>query len=287
MIGPLLRLRLLGTICPCLEKDEDGIAREALISLSSVRISWHRKVKSESSGADAAAVVSGLVSGLFGSKSGGGGGAAASSFSYVKTESTLRVADDLSGPSVIVEASSVGGDDGCEDNGDAPRHQKTVPLRRLGNVAAAETSFFGMGGGNSSTLTLHGRENGNGNQGEELLRVDVLGADGKGVGVEGRDDVVDKLNLLLHWDTRRRTADGPEDDSMEVEDNGDDLDGDDSKRDSSQKTKGRAAKAAHFAKREIEMMQQRRDREKRKARYLKEAGGLKYTAVAMANKEMA
>mgnify|MGYP001398625145 CR=1 FL=1 len=35
---------------------------------------------------------------------------------------------------------------------------------------------------------------------------------------------------------------------------------------------------------EIEMKKQKRDREKRKSRYLKETGGLKYTAIAMANK---
>ena len=48
--------------------------------------------------------------------------------------------------------------------------------------------------------------------------------------------------------------------------------------------KGRAAKAAYFAKREIELTQQRRERERRKARYLEGSGGLKYTAIAMANK---
>jgi len=47
----------------------------------------------------------------------------------------------------------------------------------------------------------------------------------------------------------------------------------------------RAKKAAHFAKREIEMREKKRDREKRKAEHMQSmaSGGLKYTAMAMAN----
>ncbi|KAL3902277.1 MAG: hypothetical protein SGARI_005920 [Bacillariaceae sp.] len=45
----------------------------------------------------------------------------------------------------------------------------------------------------------------------------------------------------------------------------------------------RAQKAAHFAKREIEMREKKREREKRKADHMKGGAGLKYTAMAMAN----
>jgi hypothetical protein len=45
----------------------------------------------------------------------------------------------------------------------------------------------------------------------------------------------------------------------------------------------RAQKAAHFAKREIEMREKKREREKRKADHMKGNTGLKYTAMAMAN----
>ena len=50
--------------------------------------------------------------------------------------------------------------------------------------------------------------------------------------------------------------------------------------------KQRAMKAAHFAKRELEMRETKRSREQRKAKYIQESGGLKYTAVAMANRAM-
>jgi hypothetical protein len=45
----------------------------------------------------------------------------------------------------------------------------------------------------------------------------------------------------------------------------------------------RAQKAAHFAQREIELQRTKREREQRKAKLIQEAGGLKYTAIAMAN----
>ena len=45
----------------------------------------------------------------------------------------------------------------------------------------------------------------------------------------------------------------------------------------------RAQKAAHFAKRELELQRTKKEREQRKAKLISEAGGLKYTAIAMAN----
>lgn len=51
------------------------------------------------------------------------------------------------------------------------------------------------------------------------------------------------------------------------------------------RVKEQAQKQRHFAKRSIEMQQSKKDAEARKARYLKETGGLQYTAVAMANRK--
>jgi len=52
--------------------------------------------------------------------------------------------------------------------------------------------------------------------------------------------------------------------------------------------RNRAQKAAHFAKREIEMREKKRDRERRKAGHMSNmaSGGLKYTAMAMANQSI-
>lgn len=48
--------------------------------------------------------------------------------------------------------------------------------------------------------------------------------------------------------------------------------------------KARAKKAAHFAKRELEMRERKSSREARKQKYL-QGGGMKFTALAMANRE--
>jgi hypothetical protein len=87
--------------------------------------------------------------------------------------------------------------------------------------------------------------------------------------VTGNDarQMKEAFTQLLEWDGRR-LADIPEEDRETEEDT----------------LKQKAQKAAHFAKREIELGTQRREREKRKAEYVKGSGGLKYTALAMANR---
>ncbi|CAM9192454.1 unnamed protein product [Laminaria digitata] len=51
------------------------------------------------------------------------------------------------------------------------------------------------------------------------------------------------------------------------------------------RVKEQAQRQRHVAKRTIEMQQQKKDAEARKARYLKETGGMQYTAIAMANRK--
>ena len=86
---------------------------------------------------------------------------------------------------------------------------------------------------------------------------------------EDRDSFVHHLQVLSEWDRQRRAVAGIEEDDEEPSGNF---------------LTQRAQKAAHFAKREIEMQQTKRDREKRKAKLVAESGGLKYTALAMANR---
>lgn len=50
------------------------------------------------------------------------------------------------------------------------------------------------------------------------------------------------------------------------------------------RVKDQAQRQRHLAKRAIEMQQTKKEAEARKARYLKETGGMQYTAVAMANR---
>jgi hypothetical protein len=95
-------------------------------------------------------------------------------------------------------------------------------------------------------------------KGVDLVSIEIVGKDATAI----RDCFI----LMIEWDGRRRAA-IPEED-REAED----------------PAMSRAQKVAHFAKREIELQQTKRDREKGKAKLVKETGGLKYTAIAMANR---
>jgi hypothetical protein len=90
---------------------------------------------------------------------------------------------------------------------------------------------------------------------------------------ERRNLLVHHLAVLVEWERQRRIASG--------EAGGDDdEDGDDQPN----FLRARAQKAAHFARRELELQQTRRERERRKAQLVQESGGLKYTALAMASR---
>ena len=106
------------------------------------------------------------------------------------------------------------------------------------------------------------------------------------LGSEDRDDIISSIQLLIQWDLDRRTS---KQSSGTTNDEEDEEEADEEEERIRSKRQGlgqRALKMKHFAEREIEMKKQRTDRESRKAKYLKESGGLKYTALAMANKSM-
>mmetsp|Transcript_8321 Transcript_8321/g.12371 ORF Transcript_8321/g.12371 Transcript_8321/m.12371 type:complete len:222 (-) Transcript_8321:193-858(-) len=89
---------------------------------------------------------------------------------------------------------------------------------------------------------------------------------------QDRNEFSDSLNICLEA-YRKLPDDGMEtDNESESSSSGGNI------------LKARAQRAAHFAKQEIEMKQRKREREARKAKYVKDAGGLKYTALAMANR---
>ena len=296
MIGPVFQLRYLGLICPCLEKPENEAARNALNSLTALPVRYHRMTKTDGEITLSSAISS--VSGLFGGVSSKGGSEESSgggSTTYLKERASLTVMDTLSGPALFVETEP---DTNVTTNGDVDeegnvidvdtRHRKTVPLKRIGKVVPGESGFLGMGGGPSLVAVV-----GIGNKhirgsGDELLRFNVLNTAGKKVeSSDKRDEIINKLMVLVEWDKRRREG-LPDDDHDGNDDNVEDEFENDEEVGAKRKgaPKGRAAKAAYFAKREIELTKQRREREKRKARYLEGSGGLKYTAVAMANREM-
>jgi hypothetical protein len=97
------------------------------------------------------------------------------------------------------------------------------------------------------------------------------------VSTDVRNELVHHWMVLVEWERQRRSklSDAERDDDDEEEDTGG----------SKNIFVRQAQQAAHFAQREIELQRTKRDREQRKAKLIQEAGGLKYTAIAMANQK--
>jgi hypothetical protein len=264
---PLLTLKLLGTICPCLEKEEDGAARRAAWSFSSVHVRWHRRSSDNGSENENGKYAMTFIKGIFGGSSGATGGGSHESVDG----STLSVVDARGGPQLIM----------------SPPQEKTigkkrVPLRMIKTVRLA---------GSGIEIILDNND--------VVLRFDVLKplqfsdldeeeegpAHSEDADDATRNDTMVQLQILVEWERRRQNrllALGvAEDDSAEDVDDLEDGQ-------SSPKRRGviadKARQVKHFAQREIEMKKQKRDREARKAKYVQGAGGLKYTAIAMANR---
>jgi len=108
-----------------------------------------------------------------------------------------------------------------------------------------------------------------------------------------RDEVMEALTFLIQWSDAKGLLPRMHTTQPQVQNQ---TQNDENYNNNSYSTAGsnspggigqRALKIKHFAQREIELAKKKRDRENRKARYLKESGGgLKYTAIAMANREM-
>ena len=205
---PLLSLKLLGSICPCLEKEEDGPSRQAAWAVSSIPIRWHRKLRGSNDGGNnnsTASAVGGFISGMFGGSSSAAGGGD----TYDPIEgATLSVVDAPSGPQLQVSPSGL-----------TTHRKKSIPLKLIKKVQARK-------GGIISAATRSGIEILD-NTGRELLRFDVLKATGGGQiatdneeedwettesgsgNVEdaeesARDDIIDQLEILVEWERRRQ-----------------------------------------------------------------------------------
>ena len=280
---PLLTLKLWGTICPCLEKEEDAAARKAAWSLSSQPIRWRRRLRTSNEGGGEVSV-SGFISGIFGGSSSCTSNSSSSSARYDSVEATFSVVDSLKGPMLVVETRA-----------NATRN-KSVPLRMIKTVQSRSSGIISSLVGSRSGIEILDKS------GNELIRFDLLKsspASDTGTaehesdvtttssGMEdaeesARDDTIDLLEILIQWERRRQaclvTLGEDQDNSDDVVDEFDEETGN-SPRSSPSKGKGggiiaeRAQKMKHFA-----------QRENRKAKYVKEAGGLKYTAIAMANR---
>lgn len=264
--GPLGSLYYHGFL-PCCQKEEDKSAREALNNLNTVgaRILWHRQKPK---------LVENVKKAAF------------SFFSSKKaaTNKSSNNNDDDDNPIVKAHFKLCDNDDG-------------IPEIRVGKRAftpednAGEDWDFGMDEENAEKMQSN--NNNDENQQieislkrihtvvpveEDLIVLNILTDDGQKTkewvkfSLDAQDQgarnmFVHNLQVLMEWDRQRRNECG-------------ELEYDETSAASS--LKARAQKAAHFARREIEMKQTRRSREERKAKYVQESGGLKYTALAMA-----
>ena len=94
-----------------------------------------------------------------------------------------------------------------------------------------------------------------------------------------RNAIVHHFMVITEWE-RQRCAERQKSDPDGYYNDDNDDDDDENQPNFLQ---ARAQKAAHFAKREVEMQRIKKERDRRKAELVAESGGLKYTAIAMAN----
>jgi hypothetical protein len=245
---PLLALKLLGTACPCLEKEGDGPARRAAWAVSSVRIRWHRRPRPSSSSSSSSSVggggvasVGGFISAVFGAAGGGGG---PSSLVVPLVGATLSVVDSPSGPRLVASAPPGGGGVGVRP--------KCVPLRTIRDAIREHRGGSGLGGGGGprSGIAVMNKA------GRTVLRFDVLvrsrttttassagdDDDDEGESEEGggggwdeaseaiTDAMVRHIAALIEWEKRRRdyiTTLGEDDaDGVDEDDDVDEYDDD-------------------------------------------------------------
>jgi hypothetical protein len=257
--GPITTLRF-GMFLFCCEKDENRHARAALNELNQIgrRVDWH-------TGPSKVEQASGFVKKLFGN-------AKQHSDTKPPTPSQLVIADSTSDnvnegnpfPELQLKPlPRVGSEDEEGGGSGSPRkglgglmrqnalgYQLGVPLHRIVSVDKIEPTMLSI-----ISKDIHSTDEKRPNR--EAARISFHSSD-------DRDAVCIDLKVLVEWNKQRQP-------DVEEELPGDGI-------------RAKAQKAAHFAKREIEMRETKRSREQRKAKFMQGTTGLKYTAMAMATR---
>jgi hypothetical protein len=276
----------MGLLCPCLSKDEDRKARQALqqLTMAGKRIIWYsRDAGSNSNSAqklwNVAAGATSVIGGLFGkNKTGttaaaGGTGGGLDSSNHQEdgaVDATFVVRDnpETGKPELYIDPLP-------RPSGQTIGYKLQILLRRVDSVSSDPTS---------GKITLFAKpppKAPNSSQQQQkptkaLLVLGLLKDVNVPADVGDQEMFVHNMSVMVEWERQRRAAitaaAGHDDDDIvdEEEKQGNFL------------TK-KAQKAKHFAQRELELQQTKRDREKRKSKLVGE-GGLKYTAIAMANR---
>jgi hypothetical protein len=246
--GPIFSLTWFGRICPCLEKEEDKTGRQAVIHVNDVgqRISWNTKGSEQQP-------KSFSLGNLFGG--GGSGGANSGEKGMVAAKLLIRDNDEGS-PEIYVDPLP-------PPSGQSVGYKLNIALRRIDRVSTDPST---------GQISLLAKAPPDKKQSPKtLLNFVLLQASGDmPIKDDERNLFVHNMSVLVEWERQRRTAAN--------------IDDDDDEEDQPNFLQARAQKATHFAKREIELQQAKRSREERKAKFVAESGGLKYTALAMASR---
>lgn len=188
----------------------------------------------------------GMMSGWFGSSSGAG---KSPKDDKDAVDAILAWVDTEKGPELHIKPQQRVAEEGdISLQKQSVGYIKTVSLKQLDKIMLEDDSYI---------ILQSEKEAGKYNN---IATIGIVLGDAK--------EIKEALTQLIEWDGRRRAAIPEEDRELDEEDG----------------IRQKAKKAAHFAKREIELQQQRREREKRKSEYIQGSGGLKYTALAMANR---
>lgn len=257
--GPIFKLRL-GVILVCCEKDEDKNARIALTELNRIgsQVDWHTAPSKIEQ-------ASGFVKSLFGSPK-------QHSDSKPPVPAQMRIVDNTNDavnegnpyPELQLKPLPRGLMDEDEDDDDnddeaglgglmkqnSLGYQVDVPLHRIVSVDKIEPTMLVV-----TSKDIHSTDERKPNK--EAARISFRSSD-------DRDAVYLDLKVLVEWNKHRQP-------DVEEELPADGI-------------RAKAKKAAHFARREMEMRETKRSREQRKAKYMEGKTGLKYTAMAMANR---
>lgn len=267
--GPLFTLRIWGMICPCCEKSEDKCARQSLQNFNRLgsRVSWHTAAKQSSKMSSAAA---GFMQSVFGRSNSAASGDSSQSGENPPTKAQVRLIDVTKEsinygepyPELQICPQKQQAAD-VTDDGNVPLRQQSamsfqldIPLHHIRRIEPVDTLAIVI-----YTKDVHAIDEKKAGTEKEAARLSFQTSD-------DRDAASLDLKVLVEWNKHRQ----PE---VEEEFPADGI-------------RNRAQKAAHFAKREIEMREKKRDREKRKAGHMSNmnSGGLKYTAIAMANQSI-
>ena len=259
MIGPILLLKLRGQLCPCLQSNSDKAFQRTLTILKDLPIQYYKNGTSKNNG------IGGLVSGLFGGQ--GRKNVETEREAHLEMdgkEGFLNVIDTTNGPAISISFEESQVMEGTS--------QIIISLKQIGSVSIASDSFLSSQSVSSTIVFYGNKKNKNGSL-IELSRIELRAASKSTMTVDcDRDEVLDNLQTLIDWNIERRKASG------ETEEE---------EYDQASMTLGqRAHKMKYFAEREIELQKSEKERAKRKEKYMKGTGGLKYTAIAMANREI-